>query len=149
MPISIDNIQYAFGKTDLLPESKSSLDSLTSLLTLNPTIVIELMSHSDCRGDDAINSEISQKRAQSVVAYLIAKGIQPGRLVAKGYGESSPKKVTKQMAKLNPWLKSGITLNCKFIESLSDEKQREICHQINRRTEFRVLSSDYHEKFEK
>ena len=149
LPISIVNIQYAFGKIDLLPESKSSLDSLTSLLSLNPTIVIELMSHSDCRGDDAINSEISQKRAQSVVAYLIAKGIQPGRLVAKGYGESSPKKVTKQLAKLNPFLKSGITLNCKFIESLSDEKQREICHQINRRTEFRVLSSDYHEKFEK
>jgi peptidoglycan-associated lipoprotein len=149
LPISIDNIQYAFGKTDLLPESKSSLDSLTSLLTLNPTIVIELMSHSDCRGDDAVNSEISQKRAQSVVAYLIAKGIQPGRLVAKGYGESSPKKVTKKLAKSNPFLKTGITLTCAFIETLSDEKQREICHQINRRTEFRVLSSDYHEKFEK
>lgn len=149
LPISIDNIQYAFGKIDLLPESKSSLDSLTSILTLNPTIVIELMSHSDCRGDEAINSEISQKRAQSVVAYLIAKGIQPGRLVAKGYGESSPKKVTKKLAKSNPFLKTGITLTCKFIESLSDEKQREICHQINRRTEFRVLSSDYHEKFEK
>jgi peptidoglycan-associated lipoprotein len=84
-----------------------------------------------------------------VVTYLIAKGIQPGRLVAKGYGETSPKTVTKKLAKEYPFLKPGRELTCTFIESLTDEKQREICHQINRRTEFRVLSSDYHEKFAK
>ena len=149
LPISVDNIYYEFGKWDLLPESVTALDSLTELLVLNPTTVIELMAHSDCRGDDATNSEISQKRAQSVVTYLIAKGIQPGRLVAKGYGETSPKTVTKKLAKEYPFLKPGRELTCAFIESLTDEKQREICHQINRRTEFRVLSSDYHEKFAK
>jgi peptidoglycan-associated lipoprotein len=148
-PISVDNIYYEFGKWDLLPESVAALDSLTELLVLNPTTVIELMSHSDCRGDDATNSEISQKRAQSVVTYLIAKGIQPGRLVAKGYGETSPKTVTKKLAHIYPFLKPGTTLTCTYIESLADEKQREICHQINRRTEFKVLSSDYKEKFEK
>ncbi len=148
-PISIDNIYYAFGKWDLLPESVASLDSLSELLVLNPTTVIELMAHTDCRGDDALNSEISQKRAQSVVTYLIAKGIQPGRLVAKGYGETSPKKVTKKIAKTYPFLKQGVELTCKFIESLDDDKEREICHQINRRTEFKVLSSDYREKFDK
>ena len=148
-PISVDNIYYEFGKWDLLPESVAALDSLTELLVLNPTTVIELMSHSDCRGDDATNSEISQKRAQSVVTYLIAKGIQPGRLVAKGYGETSPKMVTKKLAHIYPFLKPGTTLTCTYIESLADEKQREICHQINRRTEFKVLSSDYKEKFEK
>ena len=148
-PISIDNIYYAFGKWDLLPESVAALDSLSELLVLNPTTVIELMAHTDCRGDDALNSEISQKRAQSVVAYLISKGIQPGRLVAKGYGETSPKKVTKKLAKTYPFLKPGVELTCKYIESLADDKEREICHQINRRTEFKVLSSDYREKFDK
>ena len=149
LPISVDNIYYEFGKWDLLPESVTALDSLTELLVLNPTTVIELMAHTDCRGDDATNSEISQKRAQSVVTYLIAKGIQPGRLVAKGYGKTAPKTVTKKLAKEFPFLKQGRELTCSFIESLADEKQREICHQINRRTEFRVLSSDYKEKFEK
>jgi peptidoglycan-associated lipoprotein len=148
-PISIDNIYYAFSKWDLLPESVAALDSLSELLVLNPTTVIELMAHTDCRGDDALNSEISQKRAQSVVTYLIAKGIQPGRLVAKGYGETAPKKITKKIAKTYPFLKPGTELTCKFIESLADEKEREICHQINRRTEFKVLSSDYREKFDK
>jgi peptidoglycan-associated lipoprotein len=148
-PISIDNIYYAFGKWDLLPESVAALDSLSELLVLNPTTVIELMAHSDCRGDDALNSQISQKRAQSVVDYLIAKGIQPGRLVAKGYGETAPKKVTKKLAKTYPFLKQGVELTCKSIEALADEKEKEICHQINRRTEFRVLSSDYREKFDK
>jgi len=149
LPISVDNIYYEFGKWDLLPESVAALDSLSELLVLNPTTVIELMAHSDCRGDDATNSEISQKRAQSVVTYLIAKGIQSGRLVAKGYGETAPKTVTKKLAKEYPFLKQGRELTCTFIESLTDEKQREVCHQINRRTEFRVLSSDYKEKFDK
>lgn len=149
MPIRLDNIYYEFGKWDLLPESVSALDSLTEILVLNPTTVIELMAHSDCRGDENTNSEISQKRAQSVVTYLISKGIQPGRLVAKGYGESSPKTVTKPLARAYPFLKPGTELTCSFIESLTDEKEREICHQINRRTEFKVLSSDFREKFDK
>jgi peptidoglycan-associated lipoprotein len=149
LPISVDNINYEFGKWDLLPESVTALDSLAELLVQNPTTVIELMAHTDCRGDDATNSEISQKRAQSVVSYLIAKGIQTGRLVAKGYGKTAPKTVTKKLAKEYPFLKQGTELTCKFIESLPDEKDREICHQINRRTEFKVLSSDYKEKFEK
>ena len=149
VPINVDNINYEYAKWDLLPESITALDSLASLLVLNPTIVIELMSHSDCRGDDEVNSILSQKRAQSVVTYLISKGIQSGRLVAKGYGETAPKTVTKAIAKQYPFLKPGVELTCTYIESLKDEKKMEICHQINRRTEFKVLSSDYKEKFEK
>jgi peptidoglycan-associated lipoprotein len=148
-PISIDNIYYEFGKWDLLPESKSSLDSLSELLTLNPTTVIELMAHTDCIGDDKSNFDLSQKRAQSVVTYLISKGIQPGRLIGKGYGETAPKTVTKKLAQEHPFLKQGKELSCNFIESLLDKNQQEICHQINRRTEFKVISSDYKEKFEK
>lgn len=148
-PISIDNIYYEFGKWDLLPESKNSLDSLAALLTLNPTTVIELMAHTDCIGDDASNSALSQKRAQSVVYYLISKGIQAGRLVAKGYGETAPKTVNKMLAQKYPFLKQGKELSCSYIESLKDKDQQEICHQINRRTEFRVISSEYKEQFAK
>jgi peptidoglycan-associated lipoprotein len=149
VPINVDNINYAFGKWDLLPESVTALDSLAAMLVLNPTIVIELMSHSDCRGDEELNSTVSQKRAQSVVTYLISKGIQPGRLVAKGYGETAPKTVTKAIAKQYPFLKLGVELTCIYIDSLKEEEKMEICHQINRRTEFKVLSSEYKEKFEK
>ena len=147
-PISIDNIYYEFGKWDLLPESINALDSLAEILTLNPTTVIELMSHTDCIGDDASNFGLSQKRAQSVVTYLISKGIQPGRLIGKGYGETAPKTVTKKLAEEYPFLKQGKELTCSFIESLPDKNQQEICHQINRRTEFKVISSDYKEKFQ-
>jgi len=148
-PVNIDNIYYEFGKWDLLPESRNSLDSLAELLTLNPTIVIELMAHTDCIGDDASNSSLSQKRAQSVVYYLISKGIQTGRLVAKGYGETAPKIVTKKLAQKYPFLKQGQELSCTYIESLKEKSQQEICHQINRRTEFKVISSDYKERFSK
>ncbi len=148
VPVNVDNIYYEFGKWDLLPNSVTALDSLVDLLNLNPTIVIELMAHTDCIGNDADNFTLSQRRAQSVVSYLISKGIQPGRLVAKGYGETAPKTVTKNIAKEYPFLKQGTDLTCSFIDALKDEAQREICHQINRRTEFRVLSSDYREKFD-
>jgi len=92
---------------------------------------------------------LSQKRAQSVVSYLISKGIQPARLIGKGYGETAPKTVTKKLAQDHPFLKQGKELTCSYIESLPDKNQQEICHRINRRTEFKVISSDYKEKFEK
>lgn len=147
-PINVDNIFYEFGKWDLMPESIAALDSLVSLLNLNPTVAIELMSHTDCRGNDADNILLSQKRAQSVVDYLISKGIQAGRLAAKGYGKKNPKTVDDKMVKANPFLKKGQLLTCQYIEGLKKEEEREICHQLNRRTEFKVTSSEYREKFQ-
>jgi peptidoglycan-associated lipoprotein len=146
-PINVDNIFYEFGKWDLLPESIAALDTLVSLLKLNPTVAIELMSHTDCRGNDADNVVLSQKRAQSVVDYLISKGIQPGRLTAKGYGKNIPKTTDNKVLKLHPFLKKGQQLTCQFIERLKKEEEREICHQLNRRTEFKVTSSEYREKY--
>ena len=147
-PIKLDNINYEFGKFDLLPESMVSLDSLVELLVLNPTITIELMAHSDHIGGDQFNFELSQKRAESVVNYLIQKGINPKRLVAKGYGETWPKTVTREIASRFDWLKRGDELTEKFIEALPSEEQKEAARAINRRTEFRVLSSDFIETFE-
>ena len=97
-PIKVDNIHYEFGKWDLNQQSMIALDSLIEILELNPTIVIELMSHTDHIGADNFNSELSQKRAQAVVDYLIQRGVNPKRLVAQGYGENWPKKVTRRIA---------------------------------------------------
>ncbi len=146
-PINIENINYEFGSWELLPESKSSLDSLVQILVLNPTITIELMSHTDHVGSDQFNFDLSQKRAQSVVDYLIEKGINQQRLVAKGYGETWPKVVTKELAQKYDFLKRGDELTEEFINKLTPEQQ-EIAKSLNRRTEFRVLSTDFIEKFD-
>jgi len=142
-PIELPNILYDFNKWDLRPESMVSLDKLVETLNDNPNVTIELMSHTDSRDTEEYNMELSQKRAQSVVDYLINKGINPDRLSARGYGESSPKIVDEQLASDYNFLKEGFILNEQFINGLPNEEQKEIAHQINRRTEFRVLSTDY------
>jgi peptidoglycan-associated lipoprotein len=142
-PIELPNIFYDFGKWDLRPESMVSLDKLVETLIDNPNVTIELMSHTDSRDTEEYNYELSQKRAQSVVQYLIEKGIEPERLTAKGYGESSPKVVDATINAQSPFLRLGATLSDQYINSLANDEQREIAHQINRRTEFRVLRTDY------
>lgn len=142
-PIEIENIFYDFAKWDLRPEAKVSLDGLVVVLNDNPQIVIELGSHTDSRGTDNDNLILAQKRAQAVVDYLIEKGIAPDRLVAKGYGESVPKIVTEEMRLLHPFMRIGVTLGELYIKTLTDEAQIEAAHQLNRRTEFKVLRSDY------
>ncbi len=146
-PIKLDNINYAFGSADLLPESIIELDTLITLLQANPTITIELMAHTDHVGSEQFNFELSQRRAQSVVNYLIEKGISPQRLVAKGYGETWPKTVTREIAAQYDFLKRGDILTEEFIMKLPTEEQRQISQGINRRTEFRVLRTDYIERF--
>ncbi len=142
--IELPNIEYDLGKWDLRPESMVSLDDLVKTLNNNPNIVIELGSHTDFRSDDKYNLDLSQKRAQSVVNYLIEKGIEPDRLVAKGYGETTPKKVDKKLAeRYSGFLQEGTILTEKFIKTLSTVEEQEVANQTNRRTEFRVLREDY------
>ncbi len=142
-PIELPNIFYDFGKWDLRPESMVSLDKLVETLNDNPTVTIELMSHTDSRDTEEFNLDLSQKRAQSVVDYLIAKGITADRLTARGYGETSPKVVDAVIMQNAPFLRSGATLNEQYINALASDEQKEIAHQVNRRTEFRVLRTDY------
>jgi len=142
-PIELPNIFYDFGKWDLRPESMVSLDKLVETLNDNPNVTIELMSHTDSRDTEEYNMDLSQKRAQSVVDYLIGKGIAADRLTARGYGETSPKVVDALILGDSPFLREGVTLTEQYINSLASEEQKEIAHQINRRTEFRVLSTDY------
>jgi peptidoglycan-associated lipoprotein len=143
-PIELPNIEYDLGKWDLRPESMVSLDKLVETLNNNPKIVIELGSHTDFRSDNKYNLDLSQKRAQSCVNYLIEKGIESDRLVAKGYGEEVPKKVDKKLAeRYAGFLKEGDLLTEKFIKTLSTVEEQEVCNQTNRRTEFKVLREDY------
>ena len=142
-PIELPNILYDFGKWDLRPESMVSLDKLVETLLDNPNVTIELMSHTDSRDTEEYNQDLSQKRAQVVVQYLIDKGIEGERLMPKGYGESEPKVVDTEIAQQNPFLKESAALTEQFINNLADDEQKEIAHQINRRTEFRVLRTDY------
>ena len=146
-PIKVENINYEFGSWELLPTSKLALDTVVQILIFNPTITIELMAHTDHVGSDQFNFDLSQKRAQSVVDYLIEKGINPQRLVAKGYGETWPKMVTRKLAVQHDFLKRNDELTEEFILKLTEEQQ-ELTRAINRRTEFRVLSTDFIEKFD-
>lgn len=147
VPVKVENINYEFGKADLLPEAEKALDSLVNLLNINPTIVIEIMSHTDFVGSVMFNSDLSQQRAQGVVNYLIQRGINPKRLVAKGYGETWPKTVTRKIAGQYEFLNQGDELSEEYIMKLETEEQQEIAKAINRRTEFRVLSNDFRETY--
>ena len=142
-PVLIDNIFYEYDRAELTPESAASLDELVKLLELNPNVTIELASHCDARGSDTYNQKLAQRRAESVVNYLIAQGIEKERLTAVGYGEEQPKTVLKKLTETHTFLKEGDILTEEFINALEDDEQREICHQLNRRTEFQVLRTTY------
>jgi outer membrane protein OmpA-like peptidoglycan-associated protein len=110
--IVLDNIYYDLNKNDIRPDAAIELDKLITILKDNPTIRIELSSHTDSRSSDQYNLELSQKRAQSAVDYMVSKGIETTRLVAKGYGEQ---------------------------QLINPNAQTEEEHQVNRRTEFKVI----------
>jgi peptidoglycan-associated lipoprotein len=141
--IRIDNIFFDFASDVLRPESTVSLDKLVETLNDNPNITIELGSHTDSRGNDDFNLDLSNRRAQSVVNYLISKGIKEDRLISKGYGETQPKVVDKRDHEAYPFLPEGQKLTEAYINSIEDEDLQELAHFLNRRTEFKVLSTDY------
>lgn len=141
-PQVVENIFYDFDKATLRPESKTALDEMAQILRDNPNVTIEMAAHTDRKGSDEYNINLSRRRAQSVVDYLVAAGIIPDRLKPEGYGESRPKTVTKRINKEYPQFEEGVTLTEEFIETLSPEDQ-EAADQINRRTEFQVISTDY------
>jgi peptidoglycan-associated lipoprotein len=141
--VEIPNIFFEFGKADLSKESTGALDELIVLMNDNPKIVVSLIAHTDNRGTDAANMQLSQRRAQAIVDYLIINGIDEERLNAKGMGESSPRKVSEEIAKEHEFLKTGDVLSEQFINNLQDNEQKEVCHALNRRTEIQVESNDY------
>lgn len=144
-PSVVENIFYDYDKADLRPESKTALNELIAALHDNPNVTIEMASHTDRWGSDAYNINLSERRAKSVVDYLVENGISRDRLQPHGYGKSRPKTVTKRIARLYPQFKEGDILTEEFIKTLSEEDQQ-AADQINRRTEFSVLSLTYNMK---
>lgn len=141
-PVLIENIFYDFDRATLRPESKEALDELVKMLEDNPNVTIELAAHTDRKGSDKYNDNLAQRRAQSVVDYLIRAGIEKDRLTPVGYGKQRPKTVTKKMQEKHDFLPEGQVLDEAFILTLPAEQQ-EIADQINRRTEFQVLRTTY------
>ena len=141
-PVVVENIFYDFDRATLRPESEEALDEMARMLLDNPNVPIEMASHTDRKGSDEYNDRLSQRRAQSVIDYLISKGITADRLQPQGYGKRRPKVITKKLAREFPQFEEGTELTPEFIETLSPDDQ-EIADQINRRTEFQVLSIDY------
>jgi peptidoglycan-associated lipoprotein len=113
--IVLDNIYYDYDKSEIRIDAEPTLNKLAEILAQNPTVKIQLGSHTDCRGQENYNENLSQKRAESAVNFLISKGIAPTRLVAKGYGEGAP------------------AVSCNCAKCTEDE------HQANRRTTFKVI----------
>ena len=149
VPVLIDNIFYEFDRADLTPESTEALDKLVSMMNENPTITIELSAHCDYRGNDEYNQRLSQRRAESVVRYLIQHDIAADRLTAVGYGESRPKVITKKLVETllagNPKVEvqENDTLTEAYIRGVKNEDEQEVLNALNRRTEFRVLRTTY------
>lgn len=141
-PVTMDNIFYEFGRWELTPASEDGLQALVKLLVDNPNITIELSAHTDYVGNDQSNLELSAKRAQSVVNFLIAHGIEAERLTPVGYGETRPVVADATIHNRYKFIPIDQALTEEFILTLTSEQQ-DICNQINRRTEFKVVKTTY------
>jgi outer membrane protein OmpA-like peptidoglycan-associated protein len=113
--IVLENIFYDYDQWNIRDDAKPSLNSLSNIMKTNPGIRIQLSSHTDCRGTDEYNMDLSQKRAQAAIDYLMSVGIPKERLVAQGFGESK------------------LSVNCECEKCSEDE------HQKNRRTTFKII----------
>ena len=114
-PVVVDNIFYDFDKATLRPESKTALDELAQVLRDNPNVTIEMASHTDRKGSEQYNIDLSARRAKSVIDYLISVGIAPDRLQSQGYGKSRPKTITKKLAREFPQFPEGTVLTEEYI----------------------------------
>ena len=141
-PVVLPDILYDLAKWELQPQFEDSLRGLIEMLQVNPNITIELGSHTDNRDSHESNDILSQKRAQSVCDYLVIRGIDPYRLKAKGYGERVPRTLHKDYRYKDYVITAGTKLTEDYINNLPKEVQ-EYAHQLNRRTEFKVISKDY------
>jgi peptidoglycan-associated lipoprotein len=140
--VELQNIFYEFGKWDLTPASEAGLQVLVKILKDNPNITIELSSNTDFVGNNDANKILSEKRAKSVVDYLISKGIAADRLTSVGNGEEKPVVVDAALAAKYKYLKENDVLDETFVTKLAPDQQ-EVVNQINRRAEFRVLKTTY------
>lgn len=121
----VEGVYYDLDKANIRPDAAIILDTVVYLLNRYPKIRLELGSHTDCRSDSMYNKDLSQRRADSAVAYIVSRGIDSLRLVARGYGESQ--------------LVNDCACEGRFIKRTCSEEE----HQMNRRTTIRLLGNDY------
>jgi peptidoglycan-associated lipoprotein len=141
-PVQLDNIFFEFAKWNLTPDSEAGLQELLGVLNDNPNTLIEISAHTDYIGKDEDNQVLSQKRAQSVVDYLINAGIDKDRLITTGYGEEKPVVTDEALVEKYPFLAVETALTEEYIRTLEPAEQQ-VANQINRRTEFRVVRMNY------
>ncbi len=141
-PIVLPEIFFDFGKWDIASQYQDSLVGLVRTLREYKNIVVEISAYTDSRDNDEVNDALSQKRAEAVVNFLVLQGVDPGRLVAKGFGKRQPRALEKDFLVNTSTFRKGTILDDSFIKTLNAE-DRENAHQLNRRTAFKVLRDDY------
>jgi peptidoglycan-associated lipoprotein len=138
LPIVLPQIEYDLGSSELRPMAQKDLDYLTEVLETNIDLRIQLRSHTDFRSGEDFNQELSQKRADACVEYLISKGVDASRMEAIGMGETEPIVLLEDKNGLN----AGDVLSEEFILGLRSKRLQERAHQMNRRTDFKQIESD-------
>ncbi len=141
--IGLPEIFFEFDSWELQTQFKDSLNGLIRLMQDNPNIVIELAAHTDDRGTEEYNDSLSQRRAREVVNYLVEQGIDPGRLQPVSYGKRMPRIIEATIEREGFVFEAGTELTEEYISELPTEEHQEAAHQLNRRTEFRVVAEDY------
>lgn len=147
-PVVLPEIRYDLSKWDIKEEFMDSLMDLYLVMVNNPSVVVEIRAHTDCRPYLGLtNDTLSQRRAQSVVDYLASRGIERDRLVAKGYADRVPRTLDRDVVitvgDVPFTFSAGTQLNCDYITDLPTKEHQEAAHQLNRRIEFLVLRTDY------
>lgn len=142
--IEIEGIEYDFDSDNLRPISMEVLDKLFDFLEINDNLIVEINSHTDARGSDKYNQDLSQRRAKSCVDYLISKGIPKERLSPRGFGESDPA-ILLDDAKKPVLDEKGepVKLTEKYIDSQHNKELETKLHQKNRRTAFKVVGEGF------
>ena len=146
-PVVLPEIGFDLAKAELKGEYMDSLMDLYLVMVNNPNIVVEIRSHTDCQPYIGLtNDTLSQRRAQTVVDYLVSRGIERERLVAKGYAERVPRTLDKDMTVnyngKQYTFSAGSVMECDYIATLDPDRQQ-AAHSLNRRIEFLVLRNDY------
>lgn len=135
----LENILYDFADDRIKEEAEADLEVVLELMNQYPDMKIELGSHTDNRGEATYNQNLSQRRAESARRWLMRQGVSRDRIDAVGYGEGVPKVVNSKIAAAFDFLKEGDVLTGDFINSLPTEEEQEAAHEINRRTEFKIV----------
>jgi peptidoglycan-associated lipoprotein len=139
LPLYFENIKFEAGDWELSKSTKTELDKVASILKNNPSVKIDIISHTDGKGDESENTELSRKRAESIKQYIVSQEITSDRLATIGLGSKKPLKVDQNLIQKYSFLKLGDELTEDFIKRLM-QRDQSIARNLNNRVEFSVRS---------